>query len=354
MQLPVHLLNLDALVSQAAGAGVISIWSHILWHMYTNAPTGQETHLARNLQNYCTLILNQFGFCFRLLIFSETISDCYLVPVSYTYDSVAEGVFLDELMGIPKKRESVFRVLCGVVKSLGKSRRCGSVRMHFGSPILLTVLSTHLLILQRMILDIIITGLHEKLVPWQTGHREKPDDRSLIRAIGYHVVHEAQSIISISLVSVVCSLLLCKFRQGVSINVLSADCQWLCDLIVADGSDVVGWHGGETSGRDAIEVFYALPHIHDSIERVIDEDADNYNICPVTSHRQLLNLAFNKNALVPLFALRSAIVGGVSGGGGEDGDGFYCVLHLQLAACKARWLPGFAELQWSLETIFCS
>ncbi|KHJ82839.1 hypothetical protein OESDEN_17466 [Oesophagostomum dentatum] len=31
------------------------------------------------------------------------------------------------------------------------------------------------------------------------------------------------------------------------------------------------------------------------------------NIIPVNNHRQLINLAFNKNALVPLFALRSAI-----------------------------------------------
>ncbi|XGW03868.1 hypothetical protein V3C99_015203 [Haemonchus contortus] len=241
----------------------------------------------------------------------KTITDCYLVPVSYTYDSVAEGVFLDELMGIPKKRESVLRVLYGVLKSLGKSRRCGAVRMHFGSPILLTdyMKALHEALSSRTVMPQLTRIPHavsyRELVPWQAGHKEKPDDRSLIRAIGYHVVHEAQNIISISLVSVVCSLLLCKFRRGVSINVLSADCQWLCDLIVADGSDVVGWHGGETCGRDAIE--YALPHIHDSIERIIDEDADNYNVCPVTSHRQLLNLAFNKNALVPLFALRSAI-----------------------------------------------
>ena len=30
------------------------------------------------------------------------IQDVYLVPVSYTYDNIAEGIFLNELMGIPK------------------------------------------------------------------------------------------------------------------------------------------------------------------------------------------------------------------------------------------------------------
>ncbi|VDN30371.1 unnamed protein product, partial [Cylicostephanus goldi] len=68
----------------------------------------------------------------------KVIPDCYLVPVSYTYDNVAEGVFLDELMGIPKvrcghikyyqnvlgirrlqKRESVIGVITGIFRSFG-------------------------------------------------------------------------------------------------------------------------------------------------------------------------------------------------------------------------------------------
>ncbi|KAK6053888.1 Acyltransferase [Cooperia oncophora] len=141
-----------------------------------------------------------------------TISDCYLVPVSYTYDSVAEGVFLDELMGIPK-------CFAGVLRSFGKSRRCGAVRMHFGNPVLLTdyMNALHEALSSRNVMPqlsrIPHTVSYRELVPWHAGHKEKPDDRSLIRAIGYHIVHEAQSIISISLVSVICSLLLCKFRQ---------------------------------------------------------------------------------------------------------------------------------------------
>ncbi|KAK6023927.1 hypothetical protein OSTOST_10273, partial [Ostertagia ostertagi] len=177
--------------------------------------------------------------------------------------------------------------------------------MHFGTPILLTdyMNALHEALSSRKVMPQLSRIPHvvsyRELVPWHTGHKEKPDDRSLIRAI------EAQSIISISLVSVVSSLLLCKFRQGVSINVLSADCQWLCDQIIADGTDVVGWHKGETCGRDAVE--YALPYICDSIDRHIDTDCDEDCIYPIVTHRQLVNLAYNKNALVPLFALRSAI-----------------------------------------------
>ncbi|EPB69172.1 Acyltransferase [Ancylostoma ceylanicum] len=217
----------------------------------------------------------------------KVISDCYLVPVSYTYDNVAEGVFLDELMGIPKKRESVLGIATAVVKSFGMPKR--------------------------------------ELVPWHTRHREKADDRSLIRAIGYHVLYEAQSIVSISLVSIVSALLMCKFRQSVAVEVLSADCQWLCDQIVRDGSDVMGWHKGETCGRNAVEsvavevlsadcqwlcdqivrdgsdvmgwhkgetcgrnaVEYALQYLRDSVERFVDPDAGVDNVVVINTHRQL-------------------------------------------------------------------
>lgn len=80
------------------------------------------------------------------------IQDCYFVPVSYVYEDVAEGVFLDELMGVPKVphhlfavhlncfqvRESVFGVFRGIWKGFRQSQRCGAVRMHFGQPVLLS------------------------------------------------------------------------------------------------------------------------------------------------------------------------------------------------------------------------
>lgn len=58
--------------------------------------------------------------------------------MSFTYDHTAEGIFFNELMGMRKQRESVWRVFKGVVQSLG-SGRCGAVRINFGTPVLLTV-----------------------------------------------------------------------------------------------------------------------------------------------------------------------------------------------------------------------
>ncbi|VDM62402.1 unnamed protein product [Angiostrongylus costaricensis] len=127
----------------------------------------------------------------------KAISNCYLVPVSYTYDNIAEGVFLDELVGIPKKRESVFGVLYAVFKSFGKSRRCGAVRLHFGNPNFLTF-QDYLIALQGVVMSNNVTPQlgrmthsfsYRELIPWHTGHTEKASDRNLIRAIGYHVLY---------------------------------------------------------------------------------------------------------------------------------------------------------------------
>ncbi|PIO70942.1 hypothetical protein TELCIR_07173 [Teladorsagia circumcincta] len=52
---------------------------------------------------------------------------------------------------------------------------------------------------------------------------------------------------------------------------------------------------------------YYVQSIGKSIDRHIDTDSDEDCIYPIITHRQLVNLAYNKNALVPLFALRSAI-----------------------------------------------
>ncbi|PIO65464.1 hypothetical protein TELCIR_12866 [Teladorsagia circumcincta] len=130
--LPLHRSHLDYL---------LITWT--AWHFGLRLPhiaSGDNLNLSGLGCRYGKSQLPKHGLISNVVkaVQEKTISDCYLVPVSYTYDGVAEGVFLDELMGIPKKRESVFRVLCGVLKSFGKPKRCGTVRMHFGTPILLT------------------------------------------------------------------------------------------------------------------------------------------------------------------------------------------------------------------------
>lgn len=70
---------------------------------------------------------------------SGVIPDVWLVPVSFSYDNVIEGMFYDELLGIRKEKESVMGVIKGIYKSFGEQGRCGTVMMNFGTPVRLTV-----------------------------------------------------------------------------------------------------------------------------------------------------------------------------------------------------------------------
>ncbi|KJH44203.1 hypothetical protein DICVIV_09775 [Dictyocaulus viviparus] len=221
-------------------------------------------------------------------LFAGTILDCYLVPVSYTYDNIVEGTFLDELIGIPKTRESVFGVFCAVVKGFGKSKQCGVDYI-----VALKEVSISCDVIPQLE-RISHPYSYRELLPWDSAHMEKPYERNLIQAIGYHIVYEAQSMVSISLVSV-----------GVPLKLLYADCQWLCDQVIRDGSDVMGWHMGETCSRNAVE--YALPYLGNCIVRRVTLETKEIEIVLSSAHRQLICVAYNKNALLPLFALRSAI-----------------------------------------------
>ncbi|CAI5452847.1 unnamed protein product [Caenorhabditis angaria] len=236
------------------------------------------------------------------------IKDCYLVPVSYTYDAVVEGVFLNELMGIPKVRESVMGVFKGIFDGFSKSKQCGIVRMHYGRPVLLT---TYLSAMTAALAcknakPTALTRLphsfsYRELVPWHRTHSETVDDRSMIRAIGFHVVHEAQMMCSISAVSIVSCLLLAKFRKGADIRTLEHDTIWLCEKIIAGGGDVVGYTSNETTGETIVK--YALKKIENCVEYLKDQQF----VRPILEHKSLVNLAYNKNAIICRFSIKSAL-----------------------------------------------
>ncbi|KAJ1349886.1 Acyltransferase [Parelaphostrongylus tenuis] len=292
----------------------------------------------------------------------KTISDCYLVPVSYTYDNVAEGVFLDELTGIPKKRESVFGVLLGVLKSFGKPKRCGAVRLHFGNPVLL---SDYLIALQRVVKSHDLMPQlgrvprafpYRELIPWHSGHTVSAFDRNLLRAIGYHVVYEAQSMASISLVSVVSALLMCKFRVLIECNLAwtrtlgglamyqvsaavlldirldksgtnsqtterterlvsleAGRSHWMSYLLTVNGSVIrlfimvpMLWVGAWEKQAVKMQSNMPLRYLGDSVVRYLDLKTREDRLMLRRTHRHLISLAYYKNALVPLFALQSA------------------------------------------------
>ncbi|ULT89943.1 hypothetical protein L5515_008227 [Caenorhabditis briggsae] len=234
------------------------------------------------------------------------IKDCYLVPVSYTYDAVVEGIFLHELMGIPKVRESVIGVFRAIFSGFRQSKQCGVVRMHYGRPILLTEylatitasLSSHRTRPVRMT-KLASSFSYRELVPWHRTHSETVDDRTMIRAIGFHVVYEAQMMCSISPVAVVSCLALAKWREKVSRSTFERDCEWLCENIISEGGDVVGYQSKKTKGKDLAD--YAFEKLKSCL-KVTDE-----YVAPRESHSSFIQLAYNKNSVICRFSIKSVI-----------------------------------------------
>ncbi|GMR59754.1 hypothetical protein PMAYCL1PPCAC_29949, partial [Pristionchus mayeri] len=229
------------------------------------------------------------------------ISDCYLVPVSITYDQVAEGVFLNELMGIPKVRENLWMVLKGMVKGFGMLP-CGVVRMNFGSPVLLTEYLSSLSPCVKTKAPARLRRVpnsfsYRELLPWNAP---KPEvDRALVRGIGLHIIYEAAHISSIHLSSVLATLLLCKYREGAPREHVERDVEWLCERLIFQGYEVVGWKRGVTSARRAID--YAETYLGEAVE--VGETI----VKPVGTHRSLVRLAYSRNALLPALALKAAL-----------------------------------------------
>ena len=67
----------------------------------------------------------------------EVDDDAHLVPVSLTYDRLLESNFTDEILGLPKKRESILRTIWRLFRYLwgfGGGNCCGDVVLTFGEP----------------------------------------------------------------------------------------------------------------------------------------------------------------------------------------------------------------------------
>lgn len=228
------------------------------------------------------------------------IPDVFLVPASVTYEQIAEGIFFEELMGMPKQRESVWGVFKNVIQSFGYSH-CGAVRLHFGAPVRLTEFIKSLEAAMNNSegkFGLRLNGLNDSYRELLPCHRNKSHDSTLIHAVGYHIVYDAQTQCSISVGSVLTTLLLCKYRDGEKIEKIGLDLNWLCDLLVFKNFDVLGWTKGETDGTNVLQK--VIPYLGGSV--CVSNDC----IIPSKRRVDVLRLAYLKNALIPAFSITSA------------------------------------------------
>ncbi|KAH7701596.1 Protein ACL-6 a, partial [Aphelenchoides avenae] len=235
---------------------------------------------------------------------SGQIRDVYLVPVSISYDNVAEGIFYDELMGVRKEKESVLGVIKGLIRGFGMHGMCGTVCMDFGEPVLLTTR------LKRLNAALAEDPGHfnlqhptnpksyRELLPW---HDVSTPHRTLIRAVGYEIVYEAQLGKPISCSSVLALLLLCKYRHH-SGEELCKDLAALASEITCLGFEVVGWADGITNPLVAVKE--AVAYLHESSELTSEAECI-FRVKFPSSTKALMDLAYHKNAAIVPFNLVS-------------------------------------------------
>ncbi|KAE9551115.1 hypothetical protein FO519_005673 [Halicephalobus sp. NKZ332] len=253
------------------------------------------------------------------------IPDVYLVPVSYSYDNIVEGIFHEELMGIRKEKESVWGIFRGILKGFGKKEKCGTVTINFGSP---CRLKDYLSSLRTALTDDSSTFTvnldysanphsYRELLPW---HDNVTSMRTLIRAVGYHVVFEAHQQKPITVSSVISMLLLCQ-RKQTTLNVFIEDMNSLCKDICNQGYEIVGWN----SEADQQKIFEeAISHFRHSvtISRENDNGSEEVWIQIPQEHYFVIDLCYRKNEAIAPFALLSVIsmVFDANMGYTEDGE----------------------------------
>lgn len=235
------------------------------------------------------------------------VKDVYLVPVSYSYDQTVEGIFMDELMGHTKKKESIISIFIGLWNALKLTQQCGNVRVTFGTP---TLLSEYLNAMKNNIEESIELNYHttpnsyRELLPW---HDVNTPHRTIIRAIGYHILYDATFQSSISITSLISSIILCQYRNGAKMFDLKEAFLELADDITNKGIDIVGYDPNTIFSYKILKE--ALYHIEKYVNFTGDCDTnlENYNVSIKKIKSAYIELAYYKNGIVHVFMIESAI-----------------------------------------------
>ncbi|KAI6189852.1 hypothetical protein M3Y97_00053300 [Aphelenchoides bicaudatus] len=260
------------------------------------------------------------------------LGDCYLVPVSINYDAPIEGIFYHELMGIRKPKESLVNVFFGMVNSFWLKHACGVVAVDFGKPVLL---STQLKIVKESStsqgLDYATNAnSYRELLPWND---HSINHKTLIRAIGYQLVHDAQRQKPIGIPSLISILFLCKYRtRHVKLSDLIVDLCKLMDEIQNLNHEVVGWFIDEETPEDL--VLSNISHLNDAIETfTLNGDLV---LKAIDCHESWIIFAYHKNnALSPFTIISIAAI--VSQLKPENGTPIDLIKQMQILCSFLRY-----------------
>ncbi len=198
------------------------------------------------------------------------VSDAFIVPASVSYEKILDGNFNNEQMGRSKKKETFWAAIRGVFTVF--SSKFGHVRVGFAEPFSLKEYLESAQMPSPSLSDMSsVLGTprtHPILKKAASDHSlygtdvVVEDQRQLVKGLGEHIVHDAVRVHTIMSTNLVAFLLVTKHRQGIEINKLAEEAEWLKGEIIGRGRDigfsgemlVIVKHALSIMGRDLVSV----------------------------------------------------------------------------------------------------
>ncbi|ORY94623.1 acyltransferase [Syncephalastrum racemosum] len=176
------------------------------------------------------LLAPKLGFIKIILnaIMDNRVQDCYIVPLSASYDKIIEtSTYANELLGVPKEKETLW----GVLKSANVLQvKWGQVDVRLGKPYSLR------------------QWLQNELKHRSMLRLENSNDRNVIyKSFGYRALADI-NIASVIMPSALVGTVLLTLRgRGVGKAELVRRVNWMISMIKAKGGSVAEFHGMSTN-----------------------------------------------------------------------------------------------------------
>ncbi|KAK3829829.1 MAG: acyltransferase [Linnemannia elongata] len=161
---------------------------------------------------------------------SNRVQDCYIVPISIGYDKVIETeTYINELLGIPKEKESLWGV---ITNSRLLQLKMGRIDVRFAKPYSLREFMNHEIDRREIINEQEMTSNVAK--------------SQLLKALGYKVLADINSVSVVMPTALVGTVILTLRGRGVGRNELIRRVEWLKREILSKGGRVANFSGMET------------------------------------------------------------------------------------------------------------
>ncbi|KAF9579164.1 hypothetical protein BGW38_004682, partial [Lunasporangiospora selenospora] len=212
---------------------------------------------------------------------SNRVKDCYIVPISIGYDKVIETeTYINELLGIPKEKESLWQV---ITNSRLLQLKMGRIDVRFAKPYSLR--------------NFMNQEIERREIAGQLEKADSEAKSQLLKALGYKVLADINSVSVVMPTALVGTVVLTLRGRGVGRSELIRRVEWLKREILSKGGRVANFSGMETGEV----VDRALGVLKDLVA------AQKNLLEPVFYAVKRFELSFYRNQLIHLFVHEAII-----------------------------------------------